>query len=411
MRLIELEKYDTITIQAHDNPDADAIASGFALYTYFKKKGKKVSFIYSGRYQIQKTDLKLMIEKLQIPIEYRSKNDNKIDGLLITVDCQYGAGNVHCFQADDVFVIDHHQQEITTNGLIGYEIASNLGSCATLVWKMIQESGYEINNDIQVSTALYYGLFRDTNQFTELYYPLDLDMRESVSFDKSIIHLLRNSNLSLKELEIAGIALIRYIYNDDFHYAIIQTQPCDPNLLGIISDFLIQVDEIYTCVVFNHLEDGYKFSVRSCIKEVKASELAQFLSKDIGSGGGHMERAGGFLSERRYEKYYPVTNTEAYFGNKMNQYFESFDIIDVSEQEFDMSQMTKYEGKQGKLGFVKASELLPVGTQSVIRTLEGDIKLLIDEESYILIDNNCGIEVIKENYFLDNINNCLGNVV
>ena len=48
MHLIELEKYDTITIQAHDNPDADAIASGFALYTYFKKKGKKVSFIYSG---------------------------------------------------------------------------------------------------------------------------------------------------------------------------------------------------------------------------------------------------------------------------------------------------------------------------------------------------------------------------
>ena len=67
-----------------------------------------------------------------------------------------------------------------------------------------------------------------------------------------------------------------------------------------------------------------------------------------------------------------------------------------------MSQMTKYEGKQGKLGFVKASELLPVGTQSVIRTLEGDIKLLIDEESYILIDNNCGIEVIGEDYFFDN---------
>ena len=33
MHLDELEKYKDITIQAHDNPDADAIASGFALYS------------------------------------------------------------------------------------------------------------------------------------------------------------------------------------------------------------------------------------------------------------------------------------------------------------------------------------------------------------------------------------------
>ena len=145
MRLCELEKYDTITIQAHDNPDADAIASGFALYTYFKKKGKNVFFIYSGRYQIQKTDLKMLIEKLQIPIEYRSKDESRVDGILITVDCQYGAGNVQRFLADEIFVIDHHQQEIIFNELTGYKIASNLGSCSTLVWKMLLEAGYDVN--------------------------------------------------------------------------------------------------------------------------------------------------------------------------------------------------------------------------------------------------------------------------
>lgn len=408
MHLCELEKYDNITIQAHDNPDADAIASGFALYTYFKEKGKNVSFIYSGRYQIQKTDLKLLIEKLLIPIEYRSKNENKIDGVLVTVDCQYGAGNVHRFKADEVFVIDHHQPEIIFNELTGYVIASNLGSCSTLVWRMLLEAGYEINGDVRVGTALYYGLFRDTNQFTELYYPLDRDMRESVSFDRSIIHLLRNSNLSLKELEIAGIALIRHIYNAEYHYAIIQTQPCDPNLLGLISDFLIQVDEIYTCVVFNYLEDGYKFSVRSCVKEVKASELAQFLAKDIGSGGGHMERAGGFLSERRLESSNLMTNAETYFIGKMNQYFESFDIVDVSKDELNMGDMIKYEGKQCDFGYVKLSELLPVGTHIVIRTMEGDTKLLVNNRNYVLIDDSCGIDIINENYFCNNYKELTG---
>ena len=99
MYLNELDKYDIITIQAHDNPDADAIAAGYALYVYFRTKGKKVTLIYSGRYRIQKTNLRLMIDKLEIPIEYREMQAGHIDGLLITVDCQYGAGNVYPFTA------------------------------------------------------------------------------------------------------------------------------------------------------------------------------------------------------------------------------------------------------------------------------------------------------------------------
>lgn len=399
MRLKDFEKYDKITIQAHDNPDADAIASGYALYSYFNEMGKEVSLIYSGRYQIQKTDLKLMIEKLQIPIEYRAPSNNRVDGLLITVDCQHGAGNVQLFDADEVVVIDHHQQEIMTNGLLGYEIASNLGSCATLVWKLLVEEGYPIKEKVNVGTALYYGLFRDTNQFTELCYPLDMDMREAVTIDKNIIHLLRNSNLSLKELEIAGIALIRYIYIPEYHFAIIQTQPCDPNLLGLISDFLIQVDEIYTCVVFNQLEDGYKYSVRSCIREVRASELAQFLAQDIGSGGGHVERAGGFLSTRMYEKFYPTTHAEAYFENKMKQYFDSFDILDTKLKAIDTSDMETYERKLCEVGYVNISDLVPDKTSCVVRTLEGDIEILMEKEKYILINDSCKVKVLTKNEF------------
>ena len=66
MKLRELEAYNPITIQCHDNPDADALASGFGLYTYFLKQGKQVSLVYAGRNQIQKTNLMLMVEKLHI---------------------------------------------------------------------------------------------------------------------------------------------------------------------------------------------------------------------------------------------------------------------------------------------------------------------------------------------------------
>ncbi len=399
MRLKDLEIYTSITIQAHDNPDADAIASGYALYRYFKSKGKKVSLIYSGRYRIKKTDLKLMIEKLHIPIKYRAARDEKIEGVLLTVDCQYGAGNVQKLNAENMAVIDHHEREISTAGLVGYEINPNLGSCATLVWQLLVSEDYPINDDKKLGTALYYGLYRDTNQFTELFYPLDRDMREAVATDKKVLHLLKNSNLTLEELEIAGIALIKYIYNNDFHYAIIQTKPCDPNLLGIISDFIIQVDEIYTCVVFNHTQEGYKYSVRSCIREVRANELAQFLAQDIGTGGGHAERAGGFLSERKYEQYYPVLHSEAYFGNKMNEYFESYDIIDLGKCKPDIAGMDMYESKKNNIGYVEAAALLPVGAQCVLRSLSGDMELLIDEGVYILVGENSRVRVTSKTEF------------
>ena len=38
MRLADYKGYDSITIQCHDNPDADTLASGFALKKYLLSK-------------------------------------------------------------------------------------------------------------------------------------------------------------------------------------------------------------------------------------------------------------------------------------------------------------------------------------------------------------------------------------
>ena len=43
--LQELERFKSIAIQTHDNPDPDALASAFALYDYFTAKGKKTRIL------------------------------------------------------------------------------------------------------------------------------------------------------------------------------------------------------------------------------------------------------------------------------------------------------------------------------------------------------------------------------
>ena len=63
MMLDELLGYDHVTIQCHDNPDADAIASGYGLYCFFRDKGKDTRLLYSGRNKVRKANLMLRVEK------------------------------------------------------------------------------------------------------------------------------------------------------------------------------------------------------------------------------------------------------------------------------------------------------------------------------------------------------------
>ena len=114
-------------------------------------------------------------------------------------------------------------------------------------------------------------------------------------FDSTIVAKFRNANMSLEELDIAATALLGRDYIEEYRLAIVKAGACDPNVLGIISDFVLEVDAIDICMVFSVIKNGVKLSFRSCIKEVSASEMAQEVCRDIGSGGGHYYKAGGFI--------------------------------------------------------------------------------------------------------------------
>lgn len=396
MRLSDLLHYDEITIQCHDIPDADSIGSGYGLYRYFKEQGKPVRMIYSGNAQITKPNLLLLIKELQIPLTY--VEDLKVSGLLITVDCQYGAGNVRKFKADHVAIIDHHQQEIKNVPL--YEIRSFLGSCSTLVWQMLEAEGFHVNRYPDVSTALYYGLLTDTNSFIEINHPSDRDMKDTLYFDQNLIRKLKNSNLTLQELEIAGIALLRNSYNPVNRFSVVKTHPCDPNILGFISDLALQVDTIDVCIVYHENPTGIKFSVRSCIREVMASDLAAYLSEGIGSGGGHHDKAGGYISQTELNRQHPGVNTDQYLLTRLTDYFGSFDVIDCAVNCLDTDNTQRFRKLPLEHGYVCSTEVFPKGTPIVLRTLQSDLDdLVADDDMFIIIGMRGEVHPINREKF------------
>ncbi len=399
MKLSDLNSFHEIVIQCHDNPDADAIASGYALYRFFDAQGKKVRLIYSGEFRITKSNLVYFVESLRIPIEYVPVLSERPELLLMT-DCQYGEGNVRRFEAENIAVIDHHQVAGELPHL--HEVRSNLGSCCTIVWDLLKEeirrerkkNKTPFSIDKEIATALYYGLYTDTNSFSEIAHPLDKDMRDALPYERGLILKLRNMNLSLGEAKIAGIALLGVEYYEENRYAILESEPCDPNILGIISDFFLEVDAVDICLVYSVLPVGVKFSVRSCTKETRANELAEYLSKGIGSGGGHEEKAGGFLQyellAQRYKKYGESGKRNdsvitTILRERMYAYFRSFDVIYAEETDLDVTGMEVYKKIPVPVGYVDPEAFIEKGRQATIRTLEGDLNFEVKEDTIIMI--------------------------
>ena len=95
-RLKDLEKFQNITIQCHDNPDADSIGSGFALYCYFKKKGNEVNALTKiFEFIVKFIPIKLIANYfLKQFEEYALRTDTQVDeyGLLALWSVLYVLG-------------------------------------------------------------------------------------------------------------------------------------------------------------------------------------------------------------------------------------------------------------------------------------------------------------------------------
>ena len=386
--LKDLLTYDHVIIQCHDNPDPDAVASAFALYIFLTEQGKNVQIVYSGSSEIVKTNLLLMKNELKIQMRFIKGSDeslifeNGMKSILVMVDCQYGAGNVKKLSAGEVAVIDHHAKEMTEPPLS--DIRPYLGSCSTLVWRLLCDAGFDFKNHHDVGTALYYGLYTDTNSLSEISHPLDMDLRDSIKYDKGLIKRLSNSNLSIIDLTIAANTLKNRSICENINCAVFEAEPCDPNILGFTGDLALQVDNIDVCIIFCRLDGVLKLSVRSCIREVMANELVEKICRGIGSGGGHNSKAGGSISLDKLDEL-SIGNPSKFLLERLKRYFEEYDHIYCGNLGINTDKLEKYCKKAIPIGFVRSADVFPMGTELVIRTLEGDTHITSDPDIYIMV--------------------------
>lgn len=402
MNLKTLLQFDRIVIQCHNDPDADAIASGFGIWTYLQANGKQARLIYGGRNPVRKSNLVRMVERLEIPVEHVRTLEEEPD-LLLTVDCQPGERNVERLSGKKLAAIDHHiTRKESLSRLWDREIRDNYGACATIVWDLLRREKYCVKENKPLAVALYYGLFMDTCKLQEICQIKDRAMRDDLESafdqkDRTKIEEFKTHNLSAEELMIVGQALGACETHKEKRYAITQADSCDPNLLGIISDQMLEVDTVDTCIAYCMLPGGAKLSIRSCSEAVRASDLASYLT----GGGGHGKKAGGFLSIELLK--HPAIDPEEmgglvrrYLTARVEDYFREQYIIRLDEEVCpDLTGERLYQKKPVKIGYIKATDVYKAGTEMKIRMLEGDRQEKVTEDLYFMVG------VMREVYIND----------
>lgn len=289
-----------VCIQCHNNPDADTLAAALGVYRYLSAHGVDAFLVYGGLQPIKKFCLKLLIQECGIPIAFTHSPEDF--DLLLMVDCQYGQGNAQRFAAEQVAIIDHHIQVVEPRD--SYFIDSMAQSCSTLVWELLQEEDYPVAEDPTLSAALLYGLYTDTSCFADLFAPRDMAMRTALFTEQPLFERLIKSCMSVAELLIASDAMLNHYFDAERRFAVVEALSCDQSILGIIGDFMIQVDVVNLSVTYTENDIGYQISLRSCLENLPANQIAAWICDGIGGGGGHRKKAGGRIILDKMQKVY-----------------------------------------------------------------------------------------------------------
>lgn len=285
--------YDEVLVVTHDNPDPDAIASGWAVYWLITQRlGKPTRLIGGGA--IVRAENRHMVKLLAPPIELKDELEGDERTATVLVDCASTMSN-HLLCNSNlqlVGVIDHHQTHGRRQRLAFCDIRPRVAASATIAASYLKEQDLEPPSGL--ATALLYGIQTETQGSQTHYTPLD---RRIVTW------LIKYADPG-KLAEIENAPLTREYYGDlmlalqsTFVYdeAVICFLPRaeGPETVAEVADLLSRCSGVQQVLCGAVVGNELFVSVRTGRQAGNAAQLVQETLEGLGLGGGHEHRAGG----------------------------------------------------------------------------------------------------------------------
>jgi len=296
--LVNLCKDKTVWIQTHNYPDPDAIGSAFGLKEFLEHFGINALLCHDGEIDKLSSSKMLVLLDTDMFSSYEVQEQMHPEDVIILVDCQKNCGNTTDFIGDEQAVIDHHPT--FADAEYKYTDLRICGACASIIAEYFKTADIEPSK--KAATALAYGIKMDTLFFKRGVSLFDIEMFSFLHpfTDYEMQRAMETNNLELEDLQAYGSAIKNIRVHGRVGFSFMDFE-CPDALVAMLSDFLLSLAEVELVVMYAKRRGGFKFSIRSEIKNVDAGEIANLALSDWGNGGGHAEMAGGFAKQEKLQ--------------------------------------------------------------------------------------------------------------
>ena len=296
-RLLDvLGNYERVLVVMHDNPDPDAIASGWAVEVLLQEKlNKPVRVIGGGA--IVRAENRHMVELLQPPIEL--VDDVSIDSQTATllVDCGAEATN-HLLsrqKIDPVAIIDHHTNRRTKVAAPFMDIRPDVAASATITASYLREQ--QLEPGAKLATAMLYAIQTETCGHETHYSALDRTMLPWLTehSEPSLLAEIQNAPLSQDYFGDLLLALQSTFVYGDVALCFLP-RAAGAEIVGEVADLLIRCEVIRRVLCAAIVGQDLLISARTQRAAGNAARLLIETLDGLGGAGGHTHRAGGKIA-------------------------------------------------------------------------------------------------------------------
>jgi nanoRNase/pAp phosphatase (c-di-AMP/oligoRNAs hydrolase) len=286
-----LAEYQQVLILAHDNPDPDAIATGWAILTIVREKlALPARFVAGGG--IFRAENRRLIELLDPPLDLTDEVEIPPDTAIVLVDASPKAVNYLLGESRQLTaVIDHHQIEGRRARLRFCDIRPQVVASATIATQYLREQG--IDAWPTLATALLYAIRADSTGSSAFSMADHRALRWlGQRADQQKLADIENAPLQPDYFADMLLAMENTFVYDDVALCFLPGAS-GSEILAEVADLLIRHRDLTRVMVAGVVEGDLLVSVRAKPGAGDASELVVRALKGMGHGGGHRHRAGG----------------------------------------------------------------------------------------------------------------------
>lgn len=293
-RLLQtLAEYDRVTVVMHDNPDPDAIASGWGVKVLIDETLRLPTRVIGGG-AIVRAENSYMVDLLDPPIELI--DDLEIDDRTATilVDCSVAASNhlLTRHKITPVAIIDHHKNGNGHDQIPFVDIRPDVAASATITASYLKEQGIDLGT--KLATAMLYAVQTETCAYESHYSALDRSILPWLMElgDPELLAEIENAPLKQSYFGDLLLALQNTFLYDDVAICFLPRAD-GAEIVGEVADMLIRCEVITRVLCGAEVDSDFLVSARTQHKSDDALKLIQATVGQLGGAGGHAHRAGG----------------------------------------------------------------------------------------------------------------------